>query len=129
MHNSHTRCAADDPLCSVPMAAHSHGDAANNSVGVVLPAGASERMGIGPKTELAVRCLRDRALVAPPDRDLAGEPIRVDRRRPVVRGGSLQLNIPAETRRILGIEIGDRVLVRSYRGHVAVVPVSGGVET
>lgn len=126
VHTPHHARINDEPLCSMRMSVTDHGDPNSNCVGVVVPAGVRERLGISLDTELEIRCHRRRAVVAPAPTEQLGDPLRVDRRRPIARGGSLQVNIPALTRRILGLATGDLVAVRSYPDRCEVVPMDRG---
>lgn len=129
MREPHKARSPTEPLCSRPMSVLSHGDPGNRSVGMVIPVGVREELGIGPTDTIEIHCFRSRAVLARPDDEAPGEPIRVDERTPVRRGGSLQVNIPFRTRLMLGIEAGDQVLVRSFADHCEIVPLDGGRDT
>lgn len=108
------------------MAVHEHGDAGNQSVGIVIPSGARQGLGIGAGSTIEWRCHRKRAVLVAPGVERGGDPLRVHQRPAVPRGGSLQVNVPGPTRRILGLSVGDRVLVREYPQCCEVLPINGG---
>jgi len=89
------------------MTVTNHGDADNQSVGVVLPQPCRDVLGVRHDTTLQLHCWRDRLMMAPLSVSLPDSAPIKRRRRPVVQNSSLQLNIPAAARDVLGVEQGD----------------------
>jgi len=94
-------------LLSCRMTVTNHGDADNQSVGVVLPQPCRDVLGVRHDTTLQLHCWRDRLMMAPLSASLPDTAPIKRRRRPVVQNSSLQVNIPAAARDVLGVEQGD----------------------